>query len=48
MRYLGCTKWSDIIREEPYKLKDAYVSTPNETGTEIDLNKENIKLYEYK
>mgnify|MGYP007105925212 CR=1 FL=1 len=47
-RYLEWTKWSYIIREEPYGLKDGYVSIPNETGTEIDLNRETIKLYENK
>ena len=38
-RYLECTKLSYIIREEPYELKDGYLSIPNEKSARIDLNK---------
>ena len=46
--YLKWTKWSDIIIEEPYELKDGYISIPNEKGAKINFNKETIKRYEYK
>ena len=47
-RYLEWTKWSYIIREEPYELKDGYISILNEKGARIVFNKETIKRYEYK
>ena len=46
--YLEFTKWSYIIRKEPYELKDGYISILNEKGARIDFNKETIKRYEYK
>ena len=45
--YLGLTRWSDILIEEQYRLKDAYI-IPNEIGAGIDFNKETIKRYEYR
>ena len=45
---LEWTRWSDIILEEPYDLKDGHVVIPNKIGTGIDFNKETIKKYEFK
>ena len=45
--YLELTRWSDILIEEQYRLKDAYI-IPNEIGAGIDFNKETIKRYEYR
>ncbi len=44
---LEWTRWSDIILEEPYELKDGHVVIPDKIGTGIDFNKETIKKYEF-
>ena len=45
---LEWTRWSDIILEEPYKVKNGYVIIPEKIGTGIDFNKDIINKYEYK
>ena len=45
--YLELTRCSDILIEEQYRLKDAYI-IPNEIGAGIDFNKETVKQYEYR
>ena len=45
--YLELTRCSDILIEEQYRLKDAYI-IHDEIGAGIDFNKETVKQYEYR